>query len=145
MLGSRPAGRWLPAGLLEWWLGDGVSVAPGVERVTRDNETGGGLSPSQFAEKCVVLSSQVCTHVFSSAAPLRSVRLVFTPFPAWTSHLPTAQAGTRSNLARRIRLQAAAASRNAQSTRLRVRNFVFLSPATALIQANTFSTSLRFR
>src|SRR5215469_7845287 len=61
-----------------------------------DNETGGGLSPSEFAEKCVVLSSQVCTHVFW-LPPLRSVRLVFTPFrrgPATSQPLRPAREAT---------------------------------------------------
>ena len=49
------------------------------------------------------------------------------------------------NLAKRIRLQAAAAKRKIQSARRRFRNFVFLSPATHFIQANTFFTNLRFR
>ncbi len=49
------------------------------------------------------------------------------------------------NLAMRIRLHAAAAKRNIQSTRRRLRNFVFLSPATNLIHPKAFSTNFRLR
>jgi hypothetical protein len=49
------------------------------------------------------------------------------------------------SFAMRTRLHAAAAKRNIQSTRRRLRNFVLRSPATNLIHPKAFSTNLRFR
>ncbi len=102
---------------------------------------------SQFAEKWLVFW-------------LRGMRVSFKPrfspfrLSCCSSSIPTIRfflpvrsppyVSVGINFAMRIRLQAAAAKRNTQSTRRRLRNFVFLSPATNFIQPNTFSTNLRF-
>ncbi len=101
-------------------------------------------SVKQFAEKGMVFAWRAGACDF--LAPLCLGFPPPQPTARWVPpSLSLLYASLGINLAMRIRLHAAAAKRNIQSTRRRLRNFVFLSPATNLIHPKAFSTNFRLR
>ena len=109
-----------------------------------ENRKSGTSAGKQFAEKGLVFAWRAGACEF--LAPLCCGFPPLLPTVRWVPPcLSLLYASLGISWAMRTRLHAAAAKRNIQSTRRRLRNFVFLSPATNLIHPKAFSTIWRFR